>query len=71
MPGFLRSFLGGSVGVWTRRVRTGRHRTGIGSGFALLRTWKELQTGRANHESSGFFPFSSLTREIIFLKIVV
>lgn len=40
-------------------------------GFALLTAWKELQTGRANHENSGFFPFSSLTGEIMFLKIVV
>lgn len=40
-------------------------------GLALLTAWKELQTGRANHENSGFFPFSSLTGEIIFLKIVV
>lgn len=40
-------------------------------GLALLAAWKELQTGRANRENSGFFPFSSLTGKIIFLKIVV
>lgn len=40
-------------------------------GLALLTAWKELQTGRANRKNSGFFPLSSLTGEIIFLKIVV
>lgn len=37
-------------------------------GLALLTAWKELQTGRTNHEYSGFFPFSSLTGGYYFLK---
>lgn len=58
--------------VWTRRVRTDRHRAGLGS-WALLCS----QLGRSCRQEGQtmktlvFLPFGSLTREIIFLKTVV